>query len=313
MKLFHPSNVYDESWLLLAVMKLLGLYPIKSSKHSYINYIYQILLHVVYSVLFFKVNSYANNMYQTLSINPTIIAKRIRYFINVLLLPIITMLSARHISKLRRVFEQIDKVDKNIQFFNKKIDYSSCMRNDVIQTTATILTVILSNLTNYYGFLDYSKDYMYVLMWMLDYLADFVNTIIICSFGIIIDKIKVRFKEINADLNVITKENNYISFSESSDVNSVSRFKLLKVLRFELCKAASLVNETYEFRFRILAMIYLIYICLHVNIIYSSSDNMAYVVDIALSLIWGILDLIKFVYVIHLHRFLTTQRSNFLS
>ncbi|XP_034183279.1 uncharacterized protein LOC117605732 isoform X1 [Osmia lignaria lignaria] len=308
MKLFHPSNVYEESWLLLAITKLLGLYPVKFFKYLFLNYIYQIVLLIIYFVLFFEVHKYASDMFKTLiSINTTITVKRIRYYTSTISLPLIMILSIRQSSKLRRVFKQIDNVDKNMKFFNTEIDYLLCMRNDVLLLINTILITILFNLMDYYGFVDNDSNYMYVLMWIVEHIPDFINSIILCSFVILIDKIRFRFKEINMILNIITKGKSLGSISESSDVNNVSRFKLLKVLRFKLRKAVSLLNEIYEFRFRILTMMYIVYVCLHISIIYYESNDSVHAIDTVLSLLWGILDLTKLVCMIHIHQVLTVE------
>nr|XP_034183280.1 uncharacterized protein LOC117605732 isoform X2 [Osmia lignaria] len=193
MKLFHPSNVYEESWLLLAITKLLGLYPVKFFKYLFLNYIYQIVLLIIYFVLFFEVHKYASDMFKTLiSINTTITVKRIRYYTSTISLPLIMILSIRQSSKLRRVFKQIDNVDKNMKFFNTEIDYLLCMRNDVLLLINTILITILFNLMDYYGFVDNDSNYI--------------------------------FKEINMILNIITKGKSLGSISESSDVNNDSNY-----------------------------------------------------------------------------------------
>lgn len=160
-------------------------------------------------------------MFKTLiSINTTITVKRIRYYTSIISLPLIMILSIRQSSKLRRVFEQIDSVDKNIKFFNTEIDYLLCLRNDVSLLTNTIFIAILFNLMDYYGFIDNDSNYMYVLMWIVEHIPDFINSIILCSFVILIDKIRFRFKEINTILNIITKGTSLVSISESSDVNN---------------------------------------------------------------------------------------------
>lgn len=72
-------------------------------------------------------------------------------------------------------------------------------------------------------------------------------------------------------------------------------------------KAASLLNEIYGFRFRILTMMYIVYVCLHVSIIYYESNDPVHAIDTVLSLLWGTLDLAKLVCMIHIYQVLTVE------
>lgn len=90
-------------------------------------------------------------------------------------------------------------------------------------------------------------------------------------------------------------------------LNLVYRLKVIKLLQMKLCKTVSLVNEAYASQFIILSVLYLIYVCLHISIIYVEGDINAYTVDVVLSVSWGTLDIIKLVYIIHLYRILMIQ------
>lgn len=185
------------------------------------NYLYVIILLILYYALFANVNNYAFLVLETTGkINAAIKIRKIRYFTNIVLLPVITISSIRYSRKIRKVYEKIDSVDKNIKFLNTEIDHALCLKKDVIQITNVTFVVILFNLLDYYGFVVNNESYMYVLMWILDRIPDFIGTIVICSFAVLINKIKCRFKKINAILNIITKGESFISISESSDMNN---------------------------------------------------------------------------------------------
>lgn len=140
------------------------------------------------------------------------------------LFPVIIISSVRQSSTIRKVLEQIDTVDKTIKYLNTEIDHTLCMKNDIVNITTVIFIVTLSNLMDYYGLLDNDKDYVYFLMWMLDRIPDFINVVVICSFGVFINKIKFRFVKINAMLNTITNGKHFISISEASDRNNCMFF-----------------------------------------------------------------------------------------
>ena len=167
--------------------------------------------------LFQNVNVYTLNLLNTLaSINSTIKVRKLRYFINLILLPLITISGMRHSSKVRRVFENIDSFDKEVKYLNTEIDHAACMRNDVVQIATASFVVILLNLMDYYALLDSDRTYMYVIMWILDRAPDFVYTVTICSFASLISKIRFRFETINSIEHIITSGNTVDSVTESS-------------------------------------------------------------------------------------------------
>ncbi|XP_043249746.1 gustatory receptor for bitter taste 66a-like [Colletes gigas] len=305
---FHPTNVYEESRFFFGVIKLLGLYPIKFYKIRYLNYLYVVILLTFYYALHACVNRYAVSILELVSsINSIVKIRKIRYYTNVILLPVIMISSIYYSTKMKTIHEQIDSVDKSVKYLNMEIDHALCMKNDIIQITTIMFVVILFNLLDYYGFIINAGNYIYVIMWILDRIPDFINTIVICSFAVLINKIKFRFEQINSILNAITNGKSSVSISESSDVDTVCRVKLVKLLKLNLCKTVSLVNEVYIFQFKILSMLYITYICLHINVIYIYCDSKIYAVDVILSVSWGVLDIIKLVYIIHLYRILTIQ------
>ncbi|CAL7951976.1 unnamed protein product [Xylocopa violacea] len=309
MTLFHPSDIYKESWLLLGVIKVLGLYPITFSRTTCTNYIYVMILLICFGTLqtcafYHIVHTFA----ALIDVNSTFLFRAFRYLINIILFPMIMILSTHQNSKLRRAFEQIDNVDQNMKFLNTEIDHTSCMKSDVSTITTVIFIVILSNLMDYYGLLGEDTDFKYLFIsWMLERVPDFVNVIIICSFTVFVNKIKFRFKQINLTLNIMTKGKSFVSISETSDANNVFRYKLLKTLRIELCKTITLLNEAYGFRFKILLMIYISYICFHICIIYIHGFYMLYIVDVNLTVVWCIIDFIKVVYLLQSYRSLTLE------
>ncbi|XP_076237277.1 uncharacterized protein LOC143181017 [Calliopsis andreniformis] len=308
MKLFRPSNVYEESWFLLIVTKFFGIYPLKVFKKSRTNYIYVIILLSLYYNLFSNVHNYAVNELDALfDINATAKIRKIRYYMNVILLPIMMILCMHHSSKVKNVYEHIDDFDTSIKFLNTDINHIICMKNDIVQITTVLFIVVLFNLLDYYGLRDNNSNYMYVLMWILDRIPDFVNVVVICSFAALISKTKFRFKKINEILKTITKDKNYVPFIESSNVNNAYRLKLIKLLQMKLCKTVSLINEAYGTQFIILSILYIIYVCLHMSTIYIESDKQEYTVDVIISVLWGILDIIKLIFVIHLYRILMIQ------
>ena len=126
----------------------------------------------------------------------------------------------RQCLKLKEVFKQLDIVDKNAKFLNIEIDHTLCMKNDIVRITTTIFIVLMCNLMDYYGLLDNDSDLRYLLMWILDRLPDFVCATVICSFTVFMNKIEIRFKQINTILNVITKGKHFISISVMSDMNN---------------------------------------------------------------------------------------------
>ncbi|XP_043507517.1 uncharacterized protein LOC122527411 isoform X2 [Frieseomelitta varia] len=311
MKLLYPSNIYQESWLLLSITILLGLYPIKFFTSTLPNYIHVFVLIMLYWFGYGVIIRHyvAALFYKFRDINHTFLIRYLRIQINFFLCPMIIISSMRQCLKLKEVFKQLDIVDKNVKFLNIEIDHTLCMKNDIVRITTTIFIVLMCNLIDYYGLLDNDSDFQYLLMWILDRLPDFVCAIVICSFTVFMNKIEIRFRQINTILNVITKGKHFISISEMSDMNNVSRYKLLKWLRFELRRTVSLLIEAHTFRFNLLTVIYVAYICLHMCIFYNHTLDSFYLIDIALSFIWGIVDLIKLVYIIYSYRSLTIEHS----
>ncbi|XP_054002150.1 uncharacterized protein LOC128888939 isoform X1 [Hylaeus anthracinus] len=308
MELLHPSNVYEESWFLLSLIKILGLYPIKFCKVSCMKYLYVIILLTIYYTLLLIVNEYALSVLKMIdTINTITKIRMIRYCTNIILLPSMMISSMHYSINIRRVHEKINNIDKNIKFFNTEIDHARCMKDDIVRIMNVIFFVILFNLMDYYGFLLNPDSDMYVLMWILDRIPDFVNTIIICSFAILINKIKFRFAKVNSILRTITKEKSHFSISDMASVNTGCRLKLLELLQLNLCKTVSLVNEGYRFQLKIVSIVYILYMCLHTSVIYMYIDNETYAVDVILSVLWGTLDIIKLVYIIHLYHILTIQ------
>lgn len=122
--------------------------------------------------------------------------------------------------KIRRAFEYINNIDKNLKFLNIEIDHTLCMKNDIVKIISVIFIVITCNLLDYYGLLDNNANFLYILMWIFDRIPDFVNVIIICTFAIFMNKIKIRFIQINTMLNIITKGKTFISISEISSINN---------------------------------------------------------------------------------------------
>lgn len=105
-----------------------------------------------------------------------------------------------HSSKIKSVYELIDNFDRSVKFLNTSINHVICMKYDIVRITTIMFIVIIFNLMDYYALLDNDrkKSHKYVLMWILDRIPDFVNVIVICSFAALINKIKFRFKTINA-------------------------------------------------------------------------------------------------------------------
>ncbi|XP_033309920.1 uncharacterized protein LOC117210733 [Bombus bifarius] len=310
MKLFCPSNIYQESWLLLSITKLLGLYPIKFFRIAFPNYLYVSILVALYWFCHWQFLYYIFDMFDKFrSINDTFLLRYVRVYLNILSYPIIIISSMYKCSKVKEVFELLDTVDESAMFLNIEIDHSLCMKNDIVRITTAIFVVLTCNLMDYYGLLDNDSDFIYLLIWVIDRLPDFVCVIVICSFTVFMYKIEIRFMQINTILNIITKGKHFISISEMSDMNNVSRYRLLKWLRFELHKTMLLLNEAYSFRFKLMTIIYIGYICLHVCIIYNHTFNTFYAPDVILSFTWSTTDLIKLVYLIHLYGNLTLEHN----
>ncbi|XP_076686506.1 uncharacterized protein LOC143378576 isoform X1 [Andrena cerasifolii] len=278
----------------------------KFRRNDRVSYGYVSTFLTVYYTLFQNVNDYSLNVLDTLSsMNPTIKVRKLRYFTNFFLLPLITISSLRHGSKVKRVFENIDRFDKEVKYLNTEIDHVACMRNDVVQIATATFVVVLLNFMDYYALLDSDRTYMYIIMWILDRVPDFVNTVTICSFASLINKIRFRFEAINSIEHIITNGKTLDSLTEPSDINNVYRLKLIKLLQLKLCKTVSLVNEAYGFQFMILSILYIVYVCLHMCIVYV--ENQDYIIDIVLSFLWGIMDAVKFAYIIHVYRTQTMQ------
>ncbi|XP_031826704.1 uncharacterized protein LOC116424443 isoform X1 [Nomia melanderi] len=310
MGLLQPFNVYQESWPLLSLIKLLGLYPLTFFESSCMNYLSPIILLTSYFCLFGCVHDYARHVQKILMVTSNVTKIRIgRYYMNIILLPMIMITTARNSVKIRRVFECIDSVDKNMEFLNIKIDYSRNIKIDIVHVTTVVFVTILCNLVDYYGLLDSDRNYMYVLMWIVDRIPDFVNTVLLCSFAVLTNKIELRFREINGILNNINEGKTFISVTDSSDVNDNYRLILSKVLLLKLCKTVSLLNDAYGFQLKVLSVLYIIYLCLHICAVYAVGDIYVYTVDTILSIIWGTLDVIKLVYIIHLYRVLMLQHA----
>ncbi|XP_076754257.1 uncharacterized protein LOC143425398 [Xylocopa sonorina] len=309
MALFHPSDIYKESWLLLGIIKVLGLYPIIFSRTACTNYIYVMLLLICFGTLQTYVFHHTVYTFAALiDVNSTFLFRGLRYLINIILFPIILISSMHQNLKLRSAFEQMDNVDQNIKFLNTEIDHTLCMKSDITIITTVIFMVVMSNLMDYYGLLGDDTYFKYLFIsWMLERVPDFVYVIVICSFTVLMNKIKFRFQQINLMLNTITKGKSFVSISETSDANDVFRCKLLKWLRIELCKTITLLNEAYGSRFKILLMIYVSYICLHICILYIHGFNSLYMVDVNLTVVWCIIDFIKLVYLLQLYRNLTLE------
>ncbi|XP_026673528.1 uncharacterized protein LOC113464930 [Ceratina calcarata] len=308
MKLFHPFNVYDESWLLLGVIKLLGLYPIKFFRTMYTDYIYVIILLILYANLYLCLRNNTSDMINIfLPLNETFIVRVIRLYTNLVLFPVMMISSIRQSSKIKETFGQIDFIDTNVKFLNTEIDHVLPMKYDIVMITSTVFAQIMFNLVDYYGLLDNDSNYMYVLWWIFNQIPDFVNVIIICSFVVLMSKIKFRFRQVKLILDVITKGQRFYFISETTDMNEDFRYKLLKWLHSELRRIVSVLNEAYEFRFKILLFAYISYVCFHMCILYKNSYDPYYAIDTIITVLCGTFDLIKLVYLIHLHRNLTLE------
>lgn len=153
-------------------------------------------------------------------INNTFILRKFRFVLNLFLFSLIIISSMRQSLKIKRAFEYINSIDKNLKFLNIEIDHTLCMKNDIVRIISVIFIVITCNLLDYYGLLDNNANFLYVLMWIFDRIPDFVNVIIICSFSIFMNKIKIRFIQINIMLNIITKGKTFISISKTSNINN---------------------------------------------------------------------------------------------
>ena len=158
--------------------------------------------------------------YKFRDINHTFLIRYLRISINFFLCPVIIISSMHQCLKLKEVFKQLNIVDKNAKFLNIEIEHTLCMKNDIARITTTIFMVLICNLIDYYGLLDNDSDLQYLLMWILDRLSDFVCAIVICSFTLFMNKIEIRFRQINTILNIITKGKHFISISQMSDMNN---------------------------------------------------------------------------------------------
>ncbi|XP_033335267.2 uncharacterized protein LOC117225673 isoform X1 [Megalopta genalis] len=305
--LFRPSNVYEESWYLFFYMKLLGLYPIRFHRSPYLNHICGIIILLPYYCLFSNVFHYATRkMNLMMIITPATKIRQLRFYTNVVMLFVVVISTSRRCDKTRKAFENLNSVDENMKFLNVYIDYNRCMRTDIVQITTVAFVTILFNLMDYYGLSDNDRNYMYVLMWIADRTPDFVNTIVLCSFAVLTRKIQFRFRKINELLDSINGGKNFISVI-GSDVNNDFRLILSKVLLLKLWKTVSLVNMVYGISLKVLTALYILYLCLHICVVYNCSDYNRYLVDTFLSVLWGSLDIAKLVYIIHLYRILLIQ------
>ncbi|XP_078050606.1 uncharacterized protein LOC144477057 [Augochlora pura] len=305
--LFRPSNVYEESWYLFFFMKLLGLYPIKFHRSPFLNRVCGIIILLPYCCLFSNVFHYSKRVINLLMIvTPASKIRQLRFYMNILLLPIVVISINRHSDKTRRVFENLNSVDENMKILNVHINYNKCMRTDIVQITNIMFVTILFNLMDYYGLIDNNRNYMYVLMWIADRTPDFVNTIVVCSFAVLIRKIQFRFRRINEVIDGIDAGKSFISVT-GSDANNDFRLILSKMLQLKLWKTVSLLNNAYGFTLKILTALYILYLCLHICILYNCGDSNEYVIDAILSALWGCFDIAKLVYIIHLYRFLLMQ------
>lgn len=159
-------------------------------------------------------------MQELFLINATFVLRKFRFVLNLFLFSLIIISSMRQSLKIKRAFEYINSIDKNLKFLNINIDHTLCMKNDIVRIISVIFIVITCNLMDYYGLLDNNANFLYVLTWIFDRIPDFVNVIIICTFAIFMNKIKIRFIQINAMLNIITKGKTFISISEISNINN---------------------------------------------------------------------------------------------
>ncbi|KAG7207357.1 hypothetical protein KM043_009020 [Ampulex compressa] len=294
----RPGNVFQETSFFLFGMKLFGVFPIQCCGLKIMSYFYPIVLCTGYGILYFFVLEYAADIFEDLALfGAGMAGRKIRFFVNIPLLLMTMMSSLQNGTKLKLILEEIDAVDKDFEFFSVRVNYVRCMKKDIVRMISAILLTILFNLMDYYACWDYARTYEYAIVWTVDRFPDFLNVFVICSFGILTTKVRIRFRKINAiaarSMREITNVTNRLHERENA-----FRMDLQKVLYSRLCKAMALINNAYGFRFTLLLVLYLMFLCLHFNTFYTYINSKKDLVDVLINFFYAIFDVGKFVYIV---------------
>ncbi|XP_066600032.1 uncharacterized protein [Prorops nasuta] len=291
-----PTNVMEESRPLYFMTRLYGLSPLRFSRFELINHLHIALIIVGYYVMFYLIQQPASVFFEELSIlTNTIYFRRIQFLFNLLYLPIMIIPTVNNAKEIEKVLQEIAYFDEEFRHQLVEFDFKRSMKEDIVHLLTVILTSLAFNLCDYYGYLNASRDYTYVILWILYEMPDFFNYLVICFFGIILLKIRLRFMKINEVVTDLIQDFTTLS-SPPSDIMSALRMKFLKTHHTKLCNTANLLNKAYSIQLTAALVSYFFFTCCHVYIISTKLQEVKDLVDVALSGLWVISNVLKIGY-----------------
>lgn len=141
---------------------------------------------------------------------------------NIGIMPLLIILCIVKFHNINLIIMSLVKLDRKLKFLNSSILYNLSMREDIVNIISIIIFTIIMGLTEYYNLLNAASTYMFDLTWIASQIPQFINSIAIATFVVMLAKIERRHKAINNlifDLRNPTKEINTIVSVEMNNGN----------------------------------------------------------------------------------------------
>lgn len=196
-----------------------------------LDYVNTILFWIFYYVTFTLTIEFAIQEFDAFDkVTTAGFPRRVRYFSNIILFSIALFSGICQSSKLEKAYREIDEVDKYLKYFNVLINHEYCMRQDVVFILGIIMVTLFFNLMDYHSLKDYSKNYIYTTMWILDRIPDFLYSITICCISILLDKISFRFERVNEIIQRMIEEKQISTIEILSPTSNSKIFIYIRIL-----------------------------------------------------------------------------------
>ncbi|XP_043279283.1 uncharacterized protein [Venturia canescens] len=187
------------------------------------------------------------------------------------------------------------------------MDFTQFARMDFAQLTEVIFWTILFNLLEYFPQALPGTTHNFVFVWIVNSYPQFVNSIAIASFAILMAKIRRRFEVINQVIPTMKIFQKSSSSNLEADMNNVFRLRLINKSHEKLVNAATNLSEAYGIVILTSFTVYFVASCFYLRSISLTLGNSKNSIDTAVDALWLVFYLGKYVYVINSCHSVTLQ------
>lgn len=202
----------------------LGLRPFRICKTRIFGYLYAaILLAACFALYWYTINETVG-LFEKMKAYSLIVSLRMVQAYTGMVFVAFTIISSNlGDSKIRKVYAVLEEVDEKLKLLNVRFDYGRAMRRDIFRLLEVTIWTVIFNLLEYFPLIGPETTGFFDLVWLVNSLPQFFNSLAIAGFVFVIAKIRRRLEAINEFIPhlMIVEKNAVVSALEVETNNGI--------------------------------------------------------------------------------------------